>query len=206
MTLSKITWMSVLTFGALSHAGPTESQLAGRLETQAEVAVGHTNFSGPPMSRFSILVSEMAQGNRAVSLDGDKNNAGMLEFSGDRASALSVSKFVTDSGSSTLMPLEQLQGSPQISELAGIAADSVRLLTLALDKGANNANFLTLSAKGAIQAWNQLVNALMDRMEQLYKEPVPDVKEWESIRNFLMDPKTHEFRGVLAGFGEKKSP
>ncbi len=207
MTHKNIIWMSLLVYGTLLYAEPSESQLAGRLETQAEVAVGHTNFNGPPLSRFSILVSEIAQGNaRSASLDEDKNTAGTLEFTGDRSAALAVSKFLTDSPSSTLTPLENILGSPAISELAGVAADSVRLLSLALDKGAGNASFMTLSAKGAIQSWNQLVNALMDRMEQLYKEPVPDVKEWESLRNFLMDPKTHEFRGVLAGFAEKKSP
>ena len=199
----------LLSLSRPAFAEHSESTLAERVETQAEVAVGHTNFTAAPMSRFAILVAEAAQGNMPPQLregNADPGGGPPLEFQGDRPAAITLGQFIATAPTSTLIPLQSLQTSPMISELAGRAGDSIQLLNLALDKAGGIPNpFLTMSAKGAIQSWNSLVNTLMDRMEALYKDPVPDVREWESIRNFLMDPKTIEYRGVLANFVEKKS-
>lgn len=199
-----IVWMS-LTFSQAVFAEPSESILATRVETQAEVAVGHTNFSAQPLSRLAIRVQNLAKGEGGSSMMSDGGGP-MMVFSGNAATAVKVAKFLTQSATSTLTPLQGLGSAPNIAELAVNVGDSIQLLTLALENtGPSGGPFLTVSVKGAVQAWNSLVNALMDKMDSLYKESVPDAKEWQSIRNFLMDPKTHEMRGVLAGFAEKKS-
>lgn len=200
-----------LFLSALASAEPSQSTLATRLETQAEVAVGHTNFTAPPLpSRFAILVADAAQNSNADSaqlFETPKNlaNAPTMEFGGDTAGALTMLKTMA-SATSPLAPLTGFEGAPQVAELATQAQQNIQLLALAMEKSGGNSNFfLTVSAKGAIQAWNKLVNSVMDKMESLYADPVPDVKQWESMRNFLMDPKTLEMRGVLAGFSEKKA-
>lgn len=203
----------ILVAGSVARGEPSESVLANRVETQAEVAVGQTNFTPPVMSRFSILVAEALESNGNASAQlleaaaGGESAGPFVEYTGDRSAAITLGNYIAASPSSTLIPLQALEGSPQIVERATTVVESVRLLNLAMDKtsGQGSNAFLTMSAKAAVVAWNQLVNTLMDRMDSLYREPVPDTRQWQLIRDFLMDPKTIEYRGVLASFFQQKT-
>lgn len=194
-----------------AFAEPTDSQLAKTLETQVKGQASSTNHTAPPLpSHFAILVADAInskEGGLPPGLSEAPSELGErqgLNFSGDKGAAASLIRSVAGNSGTPLGNLVALvDTSPQISELAVQTRESMQLLAVALEKSdAKGSFFLNVSAKGAIQGWNKLVSTLLDRMEALYKEPVPDVREWEGIRNFLMDPKTYELRGVLAGFAQ----
>lgn len=201
-------WLFALLSTPVRAARPyyiSESTLAEKVESQAELVASPSSFSLPPLSsKWGAAVLD------AISAGGTAETNMVTAAIGDAAVATPVegARVAADALRNAMIPGQnpfdvlEANASSAVVDLSRASRAALDMLVASLEtSGDGRVIFASISAKGAISKWNDLVEEVVKEWQAAaQKRGGANATELEALAAFLNGKQTEGIHNVLASF------